>query len=165
MKATQFTFPSNREIVMERVFDAPREIVFKVCTDPNLVPRWWGPRRYTTTIDKDDVRPGGTWRYISRDSEGNEYAFNGVYREIVPAKRVVRTFEFEGMPGHVSVETATFEEQEGRTKLRVAALFQTVEDRDGMLNSGMEEGASESWDRLAELLKEFRRQHDGQKLD
>lgn len=152
MNATRFTFPSDLEIAMERVFDAPAERVFKVCTDPNLIPQWWGPRRYTTTVEKDDVTLGGTWRYISRDSKGNEFAFNGVYREIAPAKRVVRTFEFEPMQGHVSVETATFEEQGSKTTLRVTSLFQTVEDRDGMLNSGMEEGASESWDRLAELL-------------
>lgn len=157
MNTTQFTFPSDKEIVMERVFDAPPKRVFEACTDPDLIPQWWGPKRYTTTIDKDELRPGGTWRYISRDSEGNEYAFNGVYREIVPPRRIVRTFEFEGMSGHVSVETATFEEQEGRTKLRVVALFQTAEDRDGMLNSVMEAGASESWDRLAELLKELGR--------
>jgi len=112
-----------------------------------------GPRRYTTILDKDDARPGGAWRYISRDSQGNEFAFNGIYREIVPAKRVVRTFEFEPMPGHESVETATFEEHGGKTKLRVTSLFQTAKDRDGMLKSGMEEGASESWDRLAKLVK------------
>jgi uncharacterized protein YndB with AHSA1/START domain len=153
MGATQFTFPSDREVVMERVFDAPAEHVFKAYTDPNIIPQWWGPRRFTTTIDKMDVRPGGVWRYVSRDPEGGEYPFNGVYREIVPAKRIVCTFEFEGMPGHVSVQTVTFEEHGGgKTKLRASALFQTVEDRDGELKSGMEQGASESWDRLAEHL-------------
>ncbi|MGI0048458.1 MAG: DUF1428 family protein [Nitrososphaera sp.] len=152
-KATQFTYPSDREIVIERVFNAPAERLFKACTDPSLVPQWWGPRRYTTVVDRDEVRPSGVWRYISKGQDGGEFAFNGVYREIVPGKRLVRTFEFEPMPGHVSVETATFEEQGGKTKLKVTSLFQNVEDRDGMRNSGMEEGASESWDRLAELVE------------
>lgn len=151
MKATQFTFPSDREVVMERVFDAPAERVFKAYTDPNIIPKWWGPRRYKTSVDKMDVRPGGIWRYICRGSEGEEYGFNGVYREIVAPKRLVSTFEFEGMPGHGSVLTATFEEHAGKTKLRATALYQNREDRDGDLKSGMEEGAAESWDRLAVL--------------
>ena len=100
-----------------------------------------------------DVRPGGVWRFIQRDANGNEYAFNGEYREIVPPERLVNTFEFEGVPGHIIVDTATFEEQpDGKTKLTVTSLFDTVEDRDGMLKSGMEDGAIETWDRLAELL-------------
>src|SRR5712692_9827489 len=115
--ATTFTMPSDREIVMERIFDAPRELVFKVSTDPELIPQWWGPKRLTTTVETMDVRPGGVWRVVQRDSEGNEYAFNGVYREVVPPERIVRTFEFEGMPGHVLVETTTLEEHDGKTRL------------------------------------------------
>ena len=148
-----FELPSDREIVITRIFDAPRELVFKASTDPDLMPHWWGPKRFTTTVEKMDVRPGGVWRFIQRDQDGNEYAFNGVYREIVPPEREVHTFEFEGMPGHVILETSTLEEFEGKTKLRVTDLFQTVEDRDGMFNSGMKEGATESMDRLEELLK------------
>jgi uncharacterized protein YndB with AHSA1/START domain len=91
MSPTKFSFPSDREIVMERVFDAPVKLVFKACMDPTIIPQWWGPRLYTTIIDEDDVKPAGTWRYISRDSEGNDYAFNGVYCKIVLNKRVVRT--------------------------------------------------------------------------
>jgi uncharacterized protein YndB with AHSA1/START domain len=144
--------PSDREIVMTRVFDAPRELVFKVCTDPTLIPQWWGPRILTTTVDKMDVRPGGVWRFVQRDPGGNEFAFNGEYREIVPPARIVQTFEFEAMPGHVVLETVTFEDHDGKTKLTVTSLFQNVEDRDGMLQSGMEAGATESHDRLAELL-------------
>ncbi|HTE85553.1 MAG TPA: SRPBCC family protein [Dehalococcoidia bacterium] len=149
---TVFTLPSDREIAMERMFDAPRELVWKVSNDPTLISQWWGPRRYTTTVDKMDVTPGGLWRLVHRDSGGNEFAFNGVYREVVPPERVVRTFEFEGMPGHVVVETATLEDLGGRTRLTVTSLFETTEDRDGMLQSGMESGATESMDRLAELL-------------
>jgi len=150
--ALTLTMPSDREIVMARVFDAPRELVFKAYTDPNLIPQWWGPRGDTTSVDKMDVRPGGVWRYVHRRPDGNEHAFNGVYREIVPPERLVYTFEFEGMPGHVLLETVTFEEHDGKTTLTDTALFQTVEDRDGMLKSGMEEGAAESLDRLEELL-------------
>ena len=146
------TTPSDREIVMTRVFDAPRALVFKACTDPDAIPRWWGWRTSTTTVDKMDVRPGGAWRFVQRDAEGNEYAFHGVFREIMPPERVVWTFEFEGMPGHVSVDTMTLEERDGRTTLTSTSLFESAEDRDGMLNSGMEAGAAETYDRLAELL-------------
>ena len=127
--------------------------MFKAHTDPNLIPKWWGPRKYTTTVDKLDLRVGGVWRFVQRDADGNEYAFNGVYREIVPPEKLSYTFEFEGMPGHVLIETLTFEEQGGKTKLTVTGSFQSVEDRDGMLHSGMEEGANESYERLAELLE------------
>jgi uncharacterized protein YndB with AHSA1/START domain len=150
--ATTLSLPSDREIVMERVFTAPRALIFKAYTDPDLIPRWWGPRRYTTTVDKMDVKVGGVWRFIQRDEAGREFAFNGVYREIVPPDRLAYTFEFEGMPGHVLLETVTFEEHAGQTKVKVTSLFTSVEDRDGMLHSGMEEGANESQDRLAELL-------------
>ena len=151
--ATTLTLPSDRKIVMERVFDAPRELVFKAHTDPDLISKWWGPSRYTTTVDKMDLRVGGVWRFVQRDADGNEYAFNGVYREIVPPERLSYTFEFEGMPGHVLVETLTFEEQGGKTRMTVTGSYQSVDDRDGMLQSGMKEGADESYDRLAELLE------------
>ncbi len=143
---------SGREIIMTRVFDAPRELVFKIMADPNALPQWWGPRILTTVVDKMDVRQGGVWRYVQRDLDGNEYVFNGVYREIVPPERVVSTFEFEGMPGHVVINTIIFEEHDGKTKITVTSLFQTVEDRDEMLQSGMESGAAESYDRLDEYL-------------
>jgi len=137
---------------MTRVFDAPRALVFKACTDPNAIPRWWGPSRYETTVDTMDVRPGGVWRFVSRGADGAEFAFNGVYREIVPPERIVQTFEFEGMPGHISVDTMTLEEHDGKTTLTSTSLFDSVEDRDGMLHSGMEDGAAETYDRLENLL-------------
>jgi uncharacterized protein YndB with AHSA1/START domain len=151
--ATTLTLPSDREIVVTRVFDAPRELVFRAYTDPDAIPHWWGPRRLTTTVDKMDVRPGGVWRYVHQDADGNEYAFNGVYREVVPPERLVSTFEFEGMPGHVSVDTLTLEEHDGKTTLTTTSRFETPEDRDGMLKSGMETGMRETLDRLAEYLK------------
>ncbi len=150
------TLPSDREIVMTRVFNAPRELVFKAFTDPDLIPRWWGWRDATTIVDKMDVRPGGLWRFVGRGSDGVEYAFNGEYREVVPPERLVYTFEFEGMPGHILVETVTFEEQDGKTTVSSMSLFDSVQDRDGMLESGMESGAIESWDRLAELLQRLK---------
>lgn len=146
------TLISDVEISMSRVFDAPRDLVFRVYTDPELVPQWWGQRASTTIVDQMDARPGGAWRYIQRGADGTEYAFRGEYREITPPERLVYTFEFEPMPGHVIVDTLTFDDVESKTRITATSLFQSVEDRDGMLASGMEGGANESWDRLAELL-------------
>lgn len=145
--------PGQQAVVITRVFDAPRTLVFKAFTDPTLIPKWWGPRSHTTTVDKMDVKPGGIWRCVSRDADGNEFAFRGVYREIEAPERLVYTFEFEGMPGHVSLEMVTLEEHNGKTTVTNTVAFHTVEDRDGMLASGMEGGATESMERLAELLR------------
>ena len=145
--------PGKHEIRMSRDFDAPRELVFKAYTDPTLVPQWWGPKSVTTIVDKMEVRAGGIWRYVQRDADGNEYGFHGVYHSIVSPERVVSTFEFEGMPGHVLLDTLTLEEHDGKTRVIDSSVFQSVADRDGMLQSGMEAGATESWDRFAELLK------------
>src|SRR5207247_1946198 len=106
--------------------------------------------KYTTVVEKMDVRPGGTWRFVQRDAEGNEFGFHGEYREVVPFERIVETFEFEGMPGHVLVESAVFEEIRGKTKVTQRSVFATVEDLEGMLASGMEEGARETIERFAE---------------
>lgn len=103
-----------------------------------------------------DLRPGGAWRFLNRGPDGDQYAFSGVYREIVPAERLVYTFDFEAMPGYESVETVTFEDHDGGTKMTNRVLFQTTEDRDGMLSSGMEQGATETMDRLEELLAKSR---------
>ena len=146
------TTPSEREIRVERVFDAPRDRVFAVYTDPELIPEWWGPRGTTTIVDEMDVRTGGRWRFLTRDSDSNESAFRGAYREISPPERIVQTFEWEGMPGHVSVETATLEDLGDRTRLVTVSVFHTTEERDGMLGSGMEGGMNETYDRLDEVL-------------
>jgi len=151
------TFTTKREelkVIIERVFDAPRELVWKAFNDPDSIPHWWGPKSVTTTVEKMDVRPGGAWRYVQRDPDGSEYAFNGVYREIDPPNLISRTFTFEGMPGHELIETATFEDfEEGKTKVTATVVYADVEDLDGMVNSGMETGATESWERLAELVE------------
>ena len=148
----------KQEILITREFDAPRELVFKVCTDPKLIPQWWGPRNLSTQVDKMDVRPGGQWRFINRDAEGTEYAFHGVYHEILAPERIIDTFEFESLPetGHVTLETMKLEELPGgRTRLTVQSVFQSVADRDGTLQSGMEAGVKDTYDRLAELLKQL----------
>ena len=142
----------EREIVTERVFDAPREKVFQAFVDPELIPQWWGRRADTTTVDKMDVRVGGDWRFLSDGPDGS-HAFRGTYRAIDPPERLENTFEWEGMPGHVVVETATFEDLgDGRTRVRTRSLFHTTEERDGMVASGMEIGMGESYERLDELL-------------
>jgi uncharacterized protein YndB with AHSA1/START domain len=149
--------PSDREIVMTRAFDAPRELVFKAYTDPTIIRPWWGWRDSTIIVDKLDLQPGGAWRFIGRQPDGNEYAFRGEYREIVPPERLVYTFEYEGMPGHILVETITFEEHDGKTTLTSVSVFDSVEDRDGMLATGMAEGAAESFDQLEEYLDSLKK--------
>jgi uncharacterized protein YndB with AHSA1/START domain len=144
--------PGKQEIVITRVFDAPPALVFKTFTDPTLIPQWWGPGYLTTTVERMEVRPGGIWRFVQRDAEGNQYAFHGVYHEVRPPERLVYTFEFEGQPGHVILETVAFVSQDGKTRLVDQSVFQSVADRDGMLQEGMESGASESMERLAGLL-------------
>jgi len=139
-------------IVITRSFDAPRELVFKALTDPKLIPQWWGPRYLTTTIDKMELRPGGIWRFVQRAPDGSRHAFHGVYHAIVQPERLVQTFEYEGAPGHVALETATLAEVDGKTQWTSLSVFQSVEDRDGMVQSGMEQGVIETNDRLAELL-------------
>src|SRR5947209_1009936 len=121
------TTPSDREIRVERIFDAPRDHVFAVYTDPELISEWWGPRDTATRVDKMDVRTGGDWRFINRDADGNENGFRGTYREVTPPERIVQTFEWDGMPGHVSVETATFEDLGERTKVTTVSIFHTTE--------------------------------------
>jgi uncharacterized protein YndB with AHSA1/START domain len=106
----------------------------------------------TTIVDRMEVRPGGAWRFVMREADGEEIGFRGTYREVTPPERIVQTFEYEPMPGHVIVETATFEDLGGRTKVTTSSLFHTNEERDGMLASGMERGLTETHDRLAELL-------------
>jgi uncharacterized protein YndB with AHSA1/START domain len=144
--------PSDREIRMTREFDAPRDLVFEAHTSCEHLKNWWGPRKYEIASCEVDFRPGGKWRVVHRGPEGGEDEFYGEYRDIVPPEKIVWTFEWGGMPGHVSVETMTLEERDGKTTLSATSVYDTVEDRDGMLNSGMEDGAAETWDRLDEYL-------------
>jgi len=156
--------PGKQEIIISREFDAPRELVFKAFTDPKLYVQWLlGPRRLglTMALDKFEPKTGGAWRYKHKDQNGNEYAFHGSYHEVLAPERIIDTFEFEGLPekGHVSLETAKFEElPDGRTKLTIQAVFQSIADRDGMLQSGMDEGVKDSYDRLGELLEKMKKE-------
>ncbi len=143
--------PGKHDVTITRTFNAPRELVFRAHTDPSLIPLWWGPRRLTTTVDRMEVRPGGYWRFVQHDADGNEFAFHGAFHSIEPPYRVVQTFEWEGMPGHVSLDTLTLEERNGKTYLTSHSVFQSVEDRDGMLQSGMEEGVEDGYERIEEL--------------
>src|SRR5258708_28385740 len=153
MSKTEYVIdPGKFDIVMTRVFDAPRELVFKAYTDPTLFAQWWGPRGYTNRIDKFEARRGGEWRVVQTDLSGNEYAFRGVHHDVVAPERTVATFEFEGMPDHVLMQTATFEPLGDKTRVVQQAVFQSAGDRDGMVASGMQKGSDASTYRLAELL-------------
>jgi uncharacterized protein YndB with AHSA1/START domain len=144
--------PGVPQIVVTREFAAPRELLFRAFTEPELFVQWLGPRGLTTTIESFDLRHGGAWRYVSRDTDGSEYAFRGVFHGTPSPDHLVQTFEFEGWPGRVSLETARFEGQNGSTLLRQISVYQSVEDRDAMIESGMESGMNEGFDRLDELL-------------
>ncbi len=157
MNKTKITAePGRQEFFITREFDAPRELVFKAFTDPKLYTQWLGPRRYTMNLEKFEPKSGGMWRYTHKDKDGNEFGFHGVYHEVLAPERMIDTFEFEGLPekGHVSLETAKFVELPGgRTRVTMQSVFQSVADRDGMMQSGMEQGINESFDRLDELLE------------
>ena len=143
--------PSDREIRVERIFAAPRELVWRAMTDPALVTQWWG-RGNQLVIERDERVRGGHWRYVEH-AGGESHGFEGRYAEVVPPERVVRTFEWDGMPGHVALETATLEDLgDGRTRLVSVSLFHTVADRDGMLHSGMEGGIAQSYAALDRVL-------------
>jgi uncharacterized protein YndB with AHSA1/START domain len=148
---SEITTPAEREIRIERVFDADRERVFAAFTDPELIPQWWGTRTDTTTVEEMDVKPGGRWKYICSGPDSDD-VFSGVYREVTPPENLVYTFEFGGMPGHVIVEHVSFEDLGGRTRVVTLSQFHTPEERDGMLASGMEGGLNETYERLDELL-------------
>jgi uncharacterized protein YndB with AHSA1/START domain len=144
--------PGVPQIVIAREFAAPRELLFRAHIEPQLLVQWLGPRELTMTVDRLEARDGGRWRYTHRDAAGQEYAFHGVFHGTPSSDGIVQTFEFEGAPGHVSLQTLTFEDQGGKTLLRTNAVFQSVEDRDGMLQSGMEQGVNDSMERLDELV-------------
>ena len=152
--------PGKQEIVMLREFEAPRELVFKAYTDPELFARWIGPRGYRTRFENTAIRNGGSWRMIQSNQQGEEFAFHGVYHDVTAPERIIGTFEFEGLPepGHVLLETNLFEELPGgRTRITSRAIYQSVEDRDGMVQSGMEHGVIEGYERLDEVLAEMQK--------
>ena len=146
----------KQELFITREFDAPRELLFEAFSDPKLLVQWLGPRDMTMEIEKYDNRTGGSYRFIHCNASGNKFGFNRVIHEVTAPERIIRTFEFEGLPerGHVSLETATFESLAGeRTLLTIHSVFKSVADRDGMVMSGMERGVLDSHSRLDELLE------------
>jgi uncharacterized protein YndB with AHSA1/START domain len=149
----------KQELFIIREFDAPRELVFKAHTDPDLYARWLGPRDLTTTLETFEPVSGGRWRFIQKDKDGNEFGFHGVNHDVTAPERIIGTFEFEGLPesGHVILETTKFESLPGgRTRVTTHSVYQSVEDRDGMVASGMESGVVDGFERLDEILEEMR---------
>jgi uncharacterized protein YndB with AHSA1/START domain len=144
--------PPDREIRIERVFDAPVELVWRAFTDPELLAQWWG-RGNKLVIERLEVERGGHWRFVEHSPDG-VHGFEGRYREVTPPERLVQTFEWDGMPGYVSVDTAEFEDLgDGRTKVVTTSLFHTTDERDGMLASGMADGLNQSYVALDDLLR------------
>jgi uncharacterized protein YndB with AHSA1/START domain len=157
MADTEIVFePGRQDIVIRRAFDASPQDVYDAITNQELVPRWWGARRFDTRVDRMDVRRGGDWRFVTTNrADGTEYPFRGVYHDVVPGERIVSTFEFEpGGPGYLQLITETFEPVEGGTRYTNVALFQSVEDRDGWIPTDMDTGIRESMDLLADLVAE-----------
>lgn len=144
--------PGKQEIITTYELDAPRELVYRVMTDPSLTGEWWGPASLTTVVEKMDVRPGGLWRVIQHDPAGTEYAFHGVFHNLRSPDLIIYTFEWEAMPDHVLLETFHLEQINGKTRVTEQSVYQSVADRDGMLATGMEDGAVEMVQRLEKLL-------------
>jgi uncharacterized protein YndB with AHSA1/START domain len=147
--------PGKQELFITREFDAPRELVFHAFTDPKLIVQFLGPRNMKMTIDHYNMKSGGSYRYIHADENGNAFAFNGAVHEVTFPERMIQTFEFEGLPekGHVSMDTSIFEALPGnRTRLTIQSVFRSVNDRDGMIQAGMESGMNEGFSRLDDLL-------------
>ena len=152
------TTPSDQEICMTRLLDAPRHLVFEAMTNPEHVKRWWGRlgEGYSVPVCEIDLRPGGAWRFVNRHPKG-EVAFYGEYREITPPSRLVFTEIFEQFPDSVSVVTAEFTDEGGKTRLTATVRYPSLEVRDMVLASGMASGASISYDRLEDLVAELQR--------
>jgi uncharacterized protein YndB with AHSA1/START domain len=145
------TTPSEREIVLTRVFDAPRDLVFDALTKPELLKRWFGPRRMSLTVCEVDLKVGGKWRFMWRGPDGTDWGMSGVYREITRPDRLVHTESFDNFPGE-ALGTTVLVEHGGKTTMTATMLYASQEIRDAVIKSGMEHGAAESYDRLAELL-------------
>jgi len=153
MSKTQIDAPAGVPFVdITREFDAPLELVRRAWTDPDLVKQWLGPRKYEMVIEQWDARAGGAYRYIHRDDAGNEFGFHGVFHSNEP-DNMVQTFEFDGMPGHVSLDKLALEDiGGGRTRASIHSVYQSLQDRDGMVQAGMGDGVNEGFERLDELL-------------
>ncbi|MGW7267062.1 SRPBCC family protein [Streptomyces sp. NPDC054842] len=144
--------PALPTILLVREFDASPDRVFRAYTDPDLVVQWLGPRRLTMRIDEYDARSGGSYRYVHSEDDGTQYGFRGVFHEVRPDERIVQTFAYDGFPDGVSLETTTFEDLDGRTRVTTKSLMDSVEARDSMIKGGMRRGVREGHERLDELL-------------
>jgi uncharacterized protein YndB with AHSA1/START domain len=154
MAETKVTIPPGiPQVIVEREFEAPAELLLRAHLDPELLKQWLGPRELTLSIDCYETRDGGKWRFVQWDPAGNEHGFHGVFHGEPSIVGIVQTFEYEGAPGHVKLDTTTFDEHDGRTLLRTVSSFQSVDDRDAMVASGMEHGLRDSGDRLDALLE------------
>ena len=154
-KTTITAEPGKQELFITREFDAPRELVFKAHTDPNLFVQWLGPRGYEMTLKTFEPISGGKYRYLHKDNDGNEYGFHGVFHTM-SEELMIQTFEFEGLPesGHVTLDTMRLEKLPGnRTRISIQSVYQSVSDRDGMIQSGMEHGVNDGYERLDEILE------------
>lgn len=147
------TLPSDTQILITREFDAPRHLVYRAYTTPELIVRWWAGDRGQVTSAEVDLRPGGSWRYVMTANAGFEVAFHGEYQEIIDGERIVATEIFEGAPDAPAVSTTTFAEHEGRTTLSILVQHTSQENRDMHLNSGMEAGMQESMNHLDEVAR------------
>lgn len=156
MGKTVITAPPGQPYIdIEREFDAPRELVFRAYLEPELVKQWLGPRQYTMTIDRWDARDGGGYRYVHSDASGS-HGFHGVFHSMA-MDHMVQTFEYEGAPGHVSLDTqALIDLGNGRTRVRSHSIFMSVADRDMMVEHGMAGGVEEGFNRLDELMERLR---------
>lgn len=155
-KTTITAEQDKQDIFISRTFDAPRDLVFRAFLDPVLYVKWQAPPGHTMVLDKFEPVDGGSWRYLYKNQNGNELAFHGIYHEVLEPARIISTFEFEGLPepGHVSLETTRFEELPGgKTGLTIQIVFQSIEARNGMLQSGMEGCLNHSHTLLDELLE------------
>jgi uncharacterized protein YndB with AHSA1/START domain len=152
---TTAAYTEGQDLVMERVFDAPRDLVWKVLTDRDAITRWWGPHGYTTTVEEMDVRPGGRWRFIQHTTAGEDVPFKGEYLEVEPPARMVQTFIFDVEPFNkeAAITTLTLEDIGGRTRMVSRDRFPSIESLEGALSTGMVGGALETWDRLATELE------------
>jgi uncharacterized protein YndB with AHSA1/START domain len=144
--------PGQPRIDMQREFTAPRALVYRAYTDPALLVQWLGPRRFEMTVDRWDPRDGGAWRYTHRDDVGNEFVFHGVFHGVPSPDGMVQTFEFEGAPGHISLDWVEFEDRGETTVVHTHSVHQSVEARDAMIAAGMTSGVNEGYERLDELL-------------
>ena len=150
------TLPTDEQILITREFDAPKHLVFKAFTTPELVKQWWHANRGEMTVAEIDLRPGGRWRYVAVADGGMEVGFHGEYREIVPNERIVSTEIYEGMPGAEAVNTMTLTEADGRTTLEILVQHASKEHRDAHIESGMEAGMQDAMDLLEEVAVSLR---------